>query len=196
MTNGTYCDLLMTKNKEIYKEYYELNRIIILNRLDKFMQYEVLCFNDHIVEPIPTFHDASESVGYIFKDNEKKLVYITDTGYVHNNLFDKISNAEAYVLESNHDHTLLMNDPHRPLSLKLRIISDHGHMSNEDSMVLLAKIISQNTKLVMHAHISQECNLTQIVELTRQKVFNDYGLTPEGVEFVITSPYRTKEFEI
>ncbi|MBO5711854.1 MAG: MBL fold metallo-hydrolase, partial [Acholeplasmatales bacterium] len=196
MSKGTYCDLLATKDKDLYKEHLESNRIILLNRLDKFMQYEEIIFDDYVVEPIPTFHDASESVGYIFKENDKKLVYITDTGYVHNNLFDKIANAEVYVLESNHDHTLLMNDPHRPLSLKLRIISDHGHMSNEDSMVLLAKIISDKTKVVMHAHISQECNLTQIVELTRKKVFADYGLSPEGVEFVITSPYRTKEFEV
>ncbi len=196
LSNGTYCDLLLTKDKELYKEALEANRLIILNRLDSFMQYEVIKFDEYIVEPIPTFHDASESVGYIFKEDNKKLVYITDTGYVHNNLFDKIANAEVYVLESNHDHTLLMNDPHRPLSLKLRIISDHGHMSNEDSMVLLAKLISDKTRLVMHAHISQECNLTQIVELTRQKVFADYGIEPEGVEFVITSPYRTKEYEV
>ena len=196
MTNGTYCDLLLTKDREIYKEYLALGRIIILNRLESFMEYEPYSYKDYLVEPIPTFHDASESVGFIFKENDKKLVYITDTGYVHNNLFDKIANADAYVLESNHDHTLLMNDPHRPLSLKLRIISDHGHMSNEDSMVLLAKLMSDKTKLVMHAHISQECNLTQIIELTRKKVFEDYGLDTTGIKFVITSPYRTEEFDI
>ena len=63
-------------------------------------------------------------------------------------------------------------------------------------MLVLAHCMGEKTKLVMHAHISQECNLTQIVELTRKKVFDDFGLDTSGIEFVITGPFRLKEYEI
>jgi phosphoribosyl 1,2-cyclic phosphodiesterase len=196
MSNGTYLDLLKTKEKLIYEEALYSKRIYIFQKINLRMDYETLFLDEFSVEPIPTFHDASESVGYIIKSEENKLVYITDTGYVHNSLFGKISNADCYVLESNHDPQILMSDPVRPLALKIRILSDHGHLSNEDSMVVLAKVMGEKTKLVLHAHISQDCNLTQIVNLTRERVFNDYGLDVKNVEFVITSPYRTKEYLI
>jgi phosphoribosyl 1,2-cyclic phosphodiesterase len=196
MSNGTYCDLLKTKEKMTFEDALYSKRIYILQKSNLKMNYEVLNLDEFLVEPIPTFHDASESVGYIINDASNKLVYITDTGYVHNSLFEKISNANCYVLESNHDPQILMSDPVRPLSLKIRILSDHGHLSNEDSMVVLAKVIGEKTRLVLHAHISQDCNLTQIVNLTRERVFNDYGLDVSNIEFVITSPYRTKEYII
>lgn len=196
MSNGTYYDLLKTKEKMIYEDALYSNRIYIFQKVNSMMEYEKLNLEEFLVEPIPTFHDASESLGYIINQGENKLVYITDTGYVHNSLFEKISNANCYVLESNHDPQILMSDPVRPLSLKIRILSEHGHLSNEDSMVVLAKVMGEKTKLVLHAHISQDCNLTQIVNLTRERVFNDYGIDVNNIEFVITSPYRTKEYII
>lgn len=196
MTYGTYFDLLKSKEKLTYEEALYSNRIYILEKSEINMNYKNIDFDDFSVEPIPTFHDASESCGYIINRLGKKLVYITDTGYVHSSLYSKISNADCYVLESNHDPQILMSDPIRPLALKLRILSEHGHLSNEDSMVVLAKVMGEKTKLVLHAHISQDCNLTQIVNLTRERVFNDYGLDVKNVEFVITSPYRTKEFKL
>jgi phosphoribosyl 1,2-cyclic phosphodiesterase len=196
MSDGTYSDLLKTKDKIVYEDALYSKRIYLFKKINFKMDYETLDLNEFLVEPIPTFHDASESCGYIITKDNKKIVYITDTGYVHTSLFNKISNANCYVLESNHDPQILMSDPIRPLSLKIRILSDHGHLSNEDSMVVLAKVKGEKTKLVFHAHISQDCNLTQIVNLTRERVFNDYGINTETINFVITSPYRTEEYLI
>ena len=196
MSNGTYQDLLKTKEKLIYEDALYSNRIYLLQKINDRLDYEKLNLGEFLVEPIPTFHDASESCGYIVIKEDKKLVYITDTGYVHTSLFAKIYNEDCYVLESNHDPQILMSDPIRPLGLKIRILSDHGHLSNEDSMVILAKVMGIKTKLVLHAHISQDCNLTQIVNLTRERLFKDYGLNVNNIEFVITSPYRTKEYLI
>ena len=84
----------------------------------------------------------------------------------------------------------------RPYSLKIRILSDHGHLSNEDSMVVLANVMGPSTKLVMHAHISQECNLTQILELTRKKVFDSFGIDYSNIKFEILHPYPSEEYNI
>lgn len=171
------------------------NTIIYINRMENTFMYQSIFINDVFVEVLPTFHDAKESIGFVFHEGDRRLVYITDTGYVHQDLYPLITNADCYILESNHDPEILMHS-NRPYPLKIRIISDHGHMSNEDSMITLANVMGSNTKLVMHAHISQECNLSQIVELTRKKIFDDYGLCYDNVEFVILEPRPTKEYSI
>ena len=99
------------------------------------------------------------------------------------------------MLESNHDPEILLSSD-RPYNLKMRILSDHGHLSNLDSMLTLAKTIGENPKLIMHAHISQECNLTQIIELERDKVFKEYEIDTKDIDFVILRPFRSKEYEI
>lgn len=201
LTRGTF-EYILESNQKKNQKLYDLminkldnGSIILLNRLENTIFYQSLSFYNLSISVLPTFHDARESVGFVIQEEEKKMVYITDTGYVHQSLYEQISNAEAYILESNHDPAILMHS-NRPYPLKMRILSNHGHLSNEDSMVTLAHIIGRKTKLVMHAHISQECNLTQIVEMTRIKVMTDYGIDTTGVEFVITSPMRSKEYEI
>lgn len=167
--------------------------IVYINRMENSYLYQSVYINGLSVDVLPTFHDAKEPIGFVFYEENKKLVYITDTGYVHKDLYPIISNADCYILESNHDPEILMHSD-RPYHLKIRIISDHGHMSNIDSMITLANVIGVNTKLIMHAHISEECNLSQIVELTRKKVFDEYGLYYDNIEFVILEPRCTKEY--
>lgn len=145
--------------------------------------YEI---NDLQVEVLETFHDALEPVGFIFKSYDKKIVYITDTGYVHQTYFDKISNANMYIWESNHDPVILMNSD-RPYETKMRILSDHGHMSNLDSSHALGSVLGPSTKYVIFAHISEECNLVQIVKLTSERVFKDLGLDVSEIEFKYAS---------
>lgn len=201
LSYGTYkyiLDLNEKKNPklaELMRKKIENGSIYILNRLDNTIFYQDLDLIDLKVNVLPTFHDAAESIGFVFHEMDKKLVYITDTGYVHQSLYEQIGNAEAYILESNHDPSILMHS-NRPYHLKLRILSNHGHLSNEDSMVTLAHVIGNKTKLVIHAHISQECNLTQIIDMTRKKVLDDYGISTDEIEFVNATPYPMKEYEI
>lgn len=140
--NPKLCDLMKKRVND--------TSIIILNRLEHSMYYKNISLYNLSISILPTFHDASESVGYMLEEDSKKLVYITDTGYVHQALYDQITNAEAYILESNHDPAILMHS-NRPYPLKMRILSNHGHLSNEDSMVTLAHVIGNKTRLVcMH----------------------------------------------
>lgn len=201
LTSGTYNYILSGNQCRNTKLYELMNKrlndgsIILLNRLANSILYQSIFFYNITILVLPTFHDAAESIGFVIQEDDKKLVYITDTGYVHQALYEYISNADAYILESNHDPSILMHST-RPYPLKMRILSNHGHLSNEDSMVTLAHVIGNHTKLVMHAHISQECNLTQIIEMTRKKVLDEYAIDTSGIEFVITSPMPSKEYDI
>ena len=203
MTNGTYQGLKkMLQRSESYKsqlktlnERYIDNTIEIIKKDSDNFLYEPFFVSDLYIQPLPMFHDALETVGFIFTADLKRLVYITDTGYVHQSLFDLISNAEGYLLESNHDPEILLASE-RPYNLKMRILSDHGHLSNENSMLTLVNVIGDNTKLVLHAHVSQECNLSQIIELERDKIFKEYNMDISNIEFDILHPRRSKEYNI
>lgn len=185
------------KNKlvELIDKRYNEGSIIILAHEDNSFLYKSINIGGVIVDVLPAFHDAQEPIGFVIHESEKKAVYLTDTGYVHETIWPVINDAEAYILESNHDPEILMASS-RPYNLKIRILSDHGHLSNEDSMVVLANVIGPSTKLVMHAHISQECNLTQILELTRKKVFDSFGIDDSNIKFVILHPYPSEEYNV
>lgn len=156
---------------------------------------EDLLIGDLDVQCIQTFHDALDPIGFVFESSGKKLVYITDTGYVHHSFFEKLSNAHMYIWESNHDPEILMNSD-RPYDTIMRILSDHGHMSNQDSAYALANLIGVNTKNVVFAHISEECNLVQIVRLTSSRVFKDLGIDTSEISFHYASQIPLEVFEI
>lgn len=105
-------------------------------------------------------HD-SRCLGYIIEADDEKLVYVTDTGYLKENYYELISDADYYIFESNHDLGMLMQCK-RPEYVKNRIRSMNGHLCNEDSARHLRRCITDRTKQIILAHISQEANDPQL----------------------------------
>ena len=122
-----------------------------------FITSNKLTIKDLDIDVIKTSHDAEDSVGYIVNNNQKSVVYITDTGYINQKYFDILSNRDIYIFESNHDVEMLNNGRY-PFELRQRILSDKGHLSNYDSAKYLSKFIGQNTKEIILAHLSEENN--------------------------------------
>ncbi len=117
---------------------------------------------EHVtVTPLALSHDSGPTAGYVLETWEKKLVYITDTGYLKETYLPLLRNADYYILESNHDVRMLM-ETSRPQFLKRRIYSDTGHLNNEDCAGILAACVGTKTKAVVLAHISQEANTRQL----------------------------------
>jgi len=152
----------------------------ILTGLDPAL-VEIVNFDDFImidgftVRPFMTYHDALEPCGYKFTEAGKTLVYMTDSGYFPQKHFDIIRNADAYIIEANHEPELLLESD-RPWMLKKRILDDQGHLSNEDSAFLLINVLGQNTKTIILAHLSQECNTPEIAIQVYKRVFEEQGL--------------------
>jgi len=114
------------------------------------------------IELLHTSHDAPVSVGFIIKKDNKKLAYITDTGYINRKYLAKMVGCDTYLIESNHDEVMLMDGPY-PRFLKERVISDRGHLSNKTTAKYLKKIIRDNTNNIILAHISQKNNTEEKV---------------------------------
>ncbi len=146
LTRGTYTGIKFDLEK-----YATFGRIRVVEPLQKYIDNEV------IIVTFALSHDANDPVGYIFACEDKKVAFITDTGYINKKYFKILSNMDAYFIEANHDIDMLMNS-NRHWSLKQRIISDNGHLSNLQTAEVLKNIIGNKTKKIILAHLSPECN--------------------------------------
>lgn len=120
-----------------------------------------ISFKDLTIDVIKTSHDTEDSNGYILTNNNKSIVYLTDTGYINRRYYDILSNRSLYIFESNHDIEML-NHGSYPFELRKRILSDKGHLSNYDSAKYLANFIGKNTEKIVLAHLSEENNTEEI----------------------------------
>ncbi len=139
--------------------------------------FDEVIFEDLTVTALPLSHDASEPLGYLFTNGNKKLAYITDTGYIERDVKEKIKNSTLYFLESNHDPYLLTNSK-RPYFLIQRILNETGHLSNFDSAYYFSEVFGEDTTHLIFAHVSQDCNTTELIYDT----FNDV-LIAQGKDF-------------
>lgn len=121
-----------------------------------------LIIGDIMISVFRTSHDVDDSFGFVITHQNQSLVYITDTGYLNIKHFNQLKNKQLYIIESNHDVEMLMKGKY-PHHLKQRILSDRGHLSNEDCNYYLTKLIGSKTKNVILAHMSQENNHPNLV---------------------------------
>ena len=127
---------------------------------------ETTKIKDLTITSIKTSHDAEDSNGYIIENEDKQIVYITDTGYINIKNHKKLKDKTMYILESNHDVEMLMNNPNYPYHIKQRILGDKGHLSNKDSAYYLKKFIGENTKHIILAHLSEHNNTDELALTT------------------------------
>ena len=143
-----------------------------INEIFELKNYEIINddfkIKDLEIEIIKTSHDASDSNGYIFKNNNKTISYITDTGYINRKYKEKLSNKNLYIMESNHDIKMLQDGKY-PYHLKQRVLSDKGHLSNEMCSKYLKEYIGENTKKIILIHLSHENNTEEIALKTLQE---------------------------
>ena len=88
-------------------------------------------------------------------------MYVTDTGYINVKYHDILKNRDLYIFESNHDIEMLNNSRYS-FSLRKRILSDKGHLSNYDSAKYLSEFVGDKTKYILLAHLSEENNTSDL----------------------------------
>ena len=153
------------------KKQYALKGTLPSSLSNELEAGETVSFGNVTVTPFKTSHDAKNPCGYIFTSENEKLVYMTDTGVFLEENLPLIKNPTYLIIESNHDIRMLMKT-NRPMELKERIMSEHGHLCNEDSAFATLSIIGDNTKEVVLAHLSEEANSPEVALEAYQKVFN------------------------
>jgi len=152
------------------KKMYALSRTIPGHLYNEIKLNEEVNICDVKILPFKTSHDAINPCGYKITDKNESLVYMTDTGVYFKENTDLIKNPTYLIIESNHDIKMLMNS-NRPMVLKKRILSDVGHLCNEDSAFACLDIIGDNTKEIVLAHLSEECNTPELALAAYNEIF-------------------------
>lgn len=132
-------------------------------------------YRDMDIHAISTFHDAQDPVAFIFYQKNQKISILTDTGIVSDNMKDAIRGSNIYLIEANHDIEMLKNGSYSP-SLKRRILSDYGHLSNDLTKHTLEEILQGNGEAVILGHLSEENNLDYLAFSDVQNHLEDIGL--------------------
>ena len=136
--------------------------------------------NTHI-KVVKTSHDASDSNAYVVEEDNKSVVYITDTGFINQKFFNVLKNRNVYIMESNHDIEMLLNGRY-PYHLKQRVLSDRGHLSNIDSAHYLKEFIGKDTKKIFLAHLSEENNTYEKAINTLKGVLEEHDIKFDDIE--------------
>ena len=115
---------------------------------------------DIAVQTFSVPHDAVEPVGFMFHHERAALGFLTDLGYATKLVHERIRAATTLLIETNHDNALLSADAKRPWSVKQRITSRHGHLSNEAAAEVIAHLLAGGGKLrrAVLGHLSSDCN--------------------------------------
>lgn len=139
-----------------------------------FHMEETKSFADLDIESFGVSHDAAEPMFYVFHHEGKKLSVITDTGYVSDRMKGTIRDSDVYIFESNHDMNMLRMGKY-PWSVKRRILSDVGHVSNEDAALALAEVIGAKQTRIYLAHLSKDNNMKDLAHLTVKQTLSEQG---------------------
>jgi len=151
---------------------------------------EVYDFEEFKLIPFNTYHDAIEPMGFKFVEDENSFVYMTDTGYFPLRKYDLIKDATAYMVESNYESELLL-ESERPWLLKRRILDDQGHLSNEDSANLMTSIVGKNTKFIVLAHLSEDCNMPIVARETYDICFKAKNHLLDQYQLIIAKQHMS-----
>ena len=140
-----------------------------------FDSNKFLSFGSMDILPIKIHHDANEPVGFIFYLGNQKITVLTDTGIVDEKMAYEIKGSDIYYMEANHDLEALKRGPY-PYPLKLRVMSNMGHLSNDQSAEVLADALEGKREHVFLGHLSETNNTPELSRLTVDNYLTSLGL--------------------
>jgi phosphoribosyl 1,2-cyclic phosphodiesterase len=147
------------------------------------------------VTAVPVPHDAAEPVAFVVACGELALGHATDLGHLSRGVVEAFAACQALLVESNYDPAMLRDGPY-PWSLKERILSPRGHLSNGDVGRYLATALPSVCEDVVLAHLSQKNNHPELVEMSAETALAQAGrddvrltiTTREGTGWVNVGP--------
>jgi phosphoribosyl 1,2-cyclic phosphodiesterase len=117
---------------------------------------------DVTVDTFAVPHDAYDPVGFLLHTAAGNVGFLTDLGHATKLVVERVRAANVLLLEANHDLKMLKDDPRRPWSLKQRILSRHGHLSNDSAADVAEEILWAGLRRIYLAHLSRDCNRPEL----------------------------------
>jgi phosphoribosyl 1,2-cyclic phosphodiesterase len=174
--------LLRRKSVPVFASNGTAQALSLPRWVQEFQAGDCIAVDGLCVESFSIPHDDVDPVGFKISSGGVSLLHLTDVGRITPLVLGSIGRVDAMVLEFNHDRDMLMAC-HYPWSLKQRISSHFGHLSNVDAEDFLMQIDSSALQTLVLAHISDNSNTKELAYQSAVKALGDIGIRSEvGVE--------------
>lgn len=166
----------------------KINEKVKTDKIESNMEFNA-------IEIIPFYqsHDSVSCVGYRFNlPDNRSIAVCTDTGYITDDARNTLLGTDLVFLESNHEVTILQNGFY-PYSLKQRILSEHGHLSNSTAAEFACELVHSGTTRLCLCHLSRDNNHPDIARQTTLCQLEEQGLK-ENLDFrlKVSSPVNNE----
>ena len=158
-------------------------------RLETFQAGAGFQIGDVEVESFSIPHDAIDPVGFRFEAQGVRIGVATDLGYIPESIKFHLRRTDLLLLESNHDLDMLKVGPY-PWSVKQRVMSRVGHLSNLSMSDFLSDDLDSSTAHLLLGHLSEQNNHPEIVRLIATQALERRGL---ATRLAIASQHKPSE---
>jgi phosphoribosyl 1,2-cyclic phosphodiesterase len=142
-----------------------------LPKVEFFKAGKPLQIGDISVSPFTIPHDAADPVGFVFQAEGVRMAVATDLGYIPPNVKAQLKRVDLLLLESNHDLEMLRDGPY-PWSVKQRVLSRVGHLSNDAAGSYLESEYDGQAAYIILGHLSESNNLPELARITAERALN------------------------
>lgn len=123
------------------------------------------------LSPFTIPHDAADPVGFVCTVERVRMGFATDLGYIPPNVREQLQNLDLLLLESNHDLEMLRDGPY-PWSVKQRVLSRVGHLSNDATAEFLSTAYDGQAAYIILAHLSENNNLPELARVAAERALD------------------------
>ncbi len=131
------------------------------------------CIGDLDILPFTIPHDAADPCGFVFSAEGVRMALATDLGYVPPNVKAALKRIDVLLLESNHDLEMLRDGPY-PWSVKQRVLSRVGHLSNDATAEYLSNDYDGSASYIVLGHLSESNNAPALARIAAEQALSSH----------------------
>ena len=122
--------------------------------------------------PFTIPHDAADPCGFVFSNMGIRFGLATDLGYLPPNVKAALRDVDLLLLEANHDLEMLKDGPY-PWSVKQRVLSRVGHLSNLAAAEFLERDYDGGAHTIILGHLSESNNVPELARIAAEEAIGD-----------------------
>jgi len=145
-----------------------------LPEVEYFASGASFTIGDIAITPFTIPHDAADPCGFVFESRTEniRMAVATDLGYVPPNVKAALRRVDVLLLESNHDLEMLRDGPY-PWSVKQRVLSRVGHLSNHATAEFLSRDYDGGAQYIVLGHLSEQNNAPELALLAAEQALGN-----------------------
>lgn len=144
-----------------------------LPAVEYFHSGQQFSIGDIEIVPFTIPHDAADPCGFVFSSEGIRMAVATDLGYMPPNVKAALKKIDVLLLESNHDLEMLKDGPY-PWSVKQRVLSRVGHLSNLATAEFLERDYDGNAAYIVLGHLSESNNVPELARMTAEQAMTNH----------------------